>query len=803
MTVTKKLIGRLPILLGEYDSTKTYSKRQRVTLYGSEFESKVDNNSIAPATLNNGNLTINTDNWIVVSNGSEAFLAGEKLTPLNIEEHPNFANAEVDAEDKLISSVDKDGNKVFYGDVHIKGDLYNRELNLISEKIDTKQDKEEGKVLVDKNIADSKNLIDDVEERVSVNLDNDDRVISYRDKDGALHENKIVVDELIASNIKADGLKDIVSVNNPTDFSNYITNDGDKPLVLPEPRCAYLNFITDDNSVTRLGTKNNEKFTLEFWDGYGNYFSKKVLASKQGESSQAQWKRNIGIDLFDEDWGGDAFAIKFGDWVAQDSFHLKAYYEDVLRGANTINYKLCNLVAQTYDHLHDRPYKEYISPTATNAGTEDIANNDARTISDGFPAIVYLNGEFYGVFAMQLKKHRDNFNMNKNTVDNIHLDGYLGSNFWNGTIGWTAFEIRNPKPKKWKLLCQDGSKYDGDHPKEIMGTDSPNYNADDKSCTNSAKLKEILTSVSQYLTEIKAYEEAYNADKTDEKLTVLKAEIEKRFGVKWLIDYILEICFIQDKDSVDKNWQWVTWGKIDGIYKMFVCPWDMDSAYGISSTTGFSIEDVDSTNIGNNNGPARLIWAYYKDDLKARYKELRDLGVFSERTITNLIYDWVHRIGDCNYKLEFAKWSESPCHRTPTMSADWNNSQFWNNKIFYWEYNTYDNNTTYTKDSYVKQDHILYKSLKDNNIGHAVTDTEWWENVCWKEGTTYTKGQSVYDGYDNFYYMTAQKDTTERPFSKFYEHYPRENGNFDSISRIVAWIEKKITALDKQFEYNK
>ena len=76
MTVTKKLIGRLPILIGEYDSVKVYSKRQRVTLYGSEFESKVDNNSIAPATLNNGNLTINTDNWRGVSNGSEAFLAG-------------------------------------------------------------------------------------------------------------------------------------------------------------------------------------------------------------------------------------------------------------------------------------------------------------------------------------------------------------------------------------------------------------------------------------------------------------------------------------------------------------------------------------------------------------------------------------------------------------------------------------------------------------------------------------------------------------------------------------------------------
>ena len=131
MTVTKKLIGRLPILLGEYDSTKVYGKKQRVTLYGSEFESIVDNNTTAPAILNNGTLTINTNNWRVVSNGTEAFLAGEKIKHFNEEDNPEFVSADTDNDGRLLESTDVEGKKTFYGDVIING-------NVTSKAIDSK-----------------------------------------------------------------------------------------------------------------------------------------------------------------------------------------------------------------------------------------------------------------------------------------------------------------------------------------------------------------------------------------------------------------------------------------------------------------------------------------------------------------------------------------------------------------------------------------------------------------------------------------------------------------------------------------
>ena len=118
--------------------------------------------------------------------------------------------------------------------------------------------------------------------------------------------------------------------------------------------------------------------------------------------------------------------------------------------------------------------------------------------------------------------------MGRNETDHIHLDGYLAdNNMWNGIVNWKLVEVRNPKPKssKWTLLCQDGSKYDGDNPKELMGENSEFYNADDKSCKNSATTKTILINATNYMSEIKVFEDVYKADSTEENLNILKSEI--------------------------------------------------------------------------------------------------------------------------------------------------------------------------------------------------------------------------------------------------------------------------------------
>ena len=78
MTVITKTIGRLPVLQGEYDNTRSYGQKMRVTLFGSEFESKHDNNNTAPATWDGAEtVTFNEADWTIISNGTDAWIAGQ------------------------------------------------------------------------------------------------------------------------------------------------------------------------------------------------------------------------------------------------------------------------------------------------------------------------------------------------------------------------------------------------------------------------------------------------------------------------------------------------------------------------------------------------------------------------------------------------------------------------------------------------------------------------------------------------------------------------------------------------------
>lgn len=82
MSIQKRNIGRIPVYFGDWDATKTYQSKNRVTLYGSEFESKIDNNTNhAPATYNSTTrvVTFDTDRWYIISNGTDAFFAAERM----------------------------------------------------------------------------------------------------------------------------------------------------------------------------------------------------------------------------------------------------------------------------------------------------------------------------------------------------------------------------------------------------------------------------------------------------------------------------------------------------------------------------------------------------------------------------------------------------------------------------------------------------------------------------------------------------------------------------------------------------
>lgn len=590
--------------------------------------------------------------------------------------------------------------------------------------------------------------------------------------------------------------------------------DDRKTIVIPEqPALAVLNISGIDAFPVQKNVEKHAWVEVISDVADGIAFKKKAVVKLQGRSTTQLVKKGFSIDFCEDDWKGEeTTGIKIGSWVTQDSYHFKAYYTSYTKGECPVGYKLYDKFMVTKPEGHRAPFNDY-----------GIVDEEARCYPDGFPCLVYLNRQFYGLYSWQLKKHRDNYHQKRNETGNIHLDGVIGPDqLWNGKVSWTSFEVRNPKPKssKWTLLCQDGKAYDGDNPRELMGKDSPHYDSSNVNCLKTAQVKEIILSLSRYMNEIAAYEDAYKNATPDElegALSVLKEQIQKRFSMEYLIDYIILVTFLQNSDSTANNWQWLTWGDIDGTVKWYVCPYDLDHAFGVISTTGFRTANPYIQTVGaSTNTPARYVWNYYLDEMKARYRELRTAGVLSYETVWGIMEDWVSRIGEDNYEREMQRWPETPANRDACISPAWT--------LAGKEYLTYTDApsnwggaSTYSSGAFCKYNHRCYRSLQDANKGHLPDepDSKWWEDVFVRT-KTYKAGETVYDGWNNFYEFRALEDVTVvgdegndsrpdglcgAPFEKFYSHYPYEGGTHDSPERVRQWILDKIALMDKQMGY--
>ncbi len=601
--------------------------------------------------------------------------------------NPEWIAAWIDAEEKILIGIKVDGS-VYCGNINLSHYLTQivklidvngangvdwDALRLIFETNNPKYIKvevdSEGKVLAGRttdgtavemiglstpglSVADVEvNDYDDHEERMEVKTDIDNKVISYRDKHGVLHE--VVGVETNHLGLTEQGVTDLQRALGLAGFNKRAVMDwSDKEIVeIPLPKkCAILNFGVDSQATSKSdredyqeGVNGDIPTTIEFWDLQGNYFKKPILLSAQGSSSMAWWIKNQGFDL------DDGSTIKFGDWVAQDSFHVKKYYIDVFRGQSIVGYWLTEQMYQTRGYGERRPW-DYLNQGGTTQNAIGKFNKDFDTGAlahpDGFPVHVFFNGKDAGIYAFNLKKDRDNYYQKKDNTNQIILDGTIGqSELFGGNIDWTAFEIRNPKTKKkkdgWELVDVNGDKYDGDFPEELMGTNTTGYDSSNLSHVKSADTKAVIVRLST----------AYNAIVANKT----KATFETYFIVPFFIDYFLISQVLYHFDGFWKNWIWCTW---DGEL-WTPTSYDMDSIFG-ADTNGTSVIPAGeyipvgqsaglrtNTNqvLGANAGLPKMLWDLYEQEIKDRYAELRNKGIFTTKNIVGLLETWIKECG--------------------------------------------------------------------------------------------------------------------------------------------------------------
>lgn len=581
----------------------------------------------------------------------------------SLQDNEEYLAVEQDAEGKVLSATNPDGSHYIH--------------NAKSETIPTEF-----------------SHIEDPEGRTEITTDADDRVLAYRDSEGKKHEHSMETKNLEVSNLNLQGnsvnnIQDALKANgfevkSRIDWSEYISKNGDYPLNLPTPRCARLNIISNSDltQLSKLGLsgaiegKNyNIPAVIEFWDMQGNYFKKNAYLSGQGSSSMKYIKKNIAIDLFDSEVGGDSFSVKFGEWVPQDSFHLKAYYTDPFRGMCVIGYSIYNDIVKTRGLEKDYVWKRALLNTDAITPTNPIVDgkkevllyteSGARCFPDGFPCMVFQNGEFWGLYSFQLKKHRSNYCLDKKTAEHIHLDGNISetslfnANGDSSLIQWkninkVGFEIRNPK----SLYLMDGSVYDADiNSGELIDETSEFY--DESKHKTCAKVKKYIIDFSKTLATIKAAEDVYLGNKTDENLKAIKDTLETYFDSENLIDYLITCDVLRNTDGFADNWQWVTYNGV----KWYVCLYDVDATLGNHwqpvQTINPPLAGKHITQVLTNVSMMKYITTYYTSELEERYAYLRKNGIIDAERIITKIRDWMLRFGgQYAYELEANKWTD-------------------------------------------------------------------------------------------------------------------------------------------------
>lgn len=220
---------------------------------------------------------------------------------------------------------------------------------------------------------------------------------------------------------------------------------------IPEQRYLRLdlNFerLPTDSSVTRTPTSG----TCTISDSSNNIIYVKANAELkvQGHGSANDKKRNYTIDFFNID--GKGLDLKFGDMIAHDSFHLKGFYRDPSHMRDQGGYRCWKELVQKLDYPYSKINNIVYTPSPTRPKNAEFTA-DAKYYPHGFPVEVHLNGEFFGLYTLRLKKSRNNYALDNSNTDHIFMDSGTYTAYLREPFDATDWEFKSPKMKGYDDL---------------------------------------------------------------------------------------------------------------------------------------------------------------------------------------------------------------------------------------------------------------------------------------------------------------------------------------------------------------
>ena len=409
-------------------------------------------------------------------------------------------------------------------------------------------------------------------------------------------------------------------------------NEGLKVL-----RCAYCNNIIGEQTLSAdvdsmpiiylegdylsaTAAKNEVQMSVSYVEPNGGAsFDGYATIKVQGASSVNYAKKNYTIKFYKDETFDKKLKVDLG-WGKESKYVMKANWVDAIQARNVVSCRLWG------DMVLTRPATETqqrLAALSTNGGA-----------IDGYPIAVFMNGQFHGIYTMNVPKDEWMFGM-----DDSETEALLCADDWNNTNFSTL--IGYFKENSAGDLVTDGW--------ELKYCGSDDY----------AWVTDSFNALIQFC--------------WDNEGEAFKAGISEHLDVDAAIDYLIYQYVVFMRDNSSKNMLWATYdGKVwipsvydqDGVFGQV---WDGKRDAPASSSLP-KVRSDGTIDVGINFGPGTdhlyegkyfilwdRIWNAFTEEILVRYKQLRE---------TTLSYDNIVAefeafracIPESVYTAEFERW---------------------------------------------------------------------------------------------------------------------------------------------------
>ena len=321
------------------------------------------------------------------------------------------------------------------------------------------------------------------------------------------------IDEYSVNAVRYDIEQNLTETQKATARANIGVGSGGEAVQTEEPA------PTDIPMLYLTGTLPSAKAQGEYpvrltYKSRTTEFSSYATVKVQGDSTAAFPKKNYTIKLFKDSARTIKDKHKFKNWSGHNKFVIKANWVDITHARNVVGARIWSDMVKTRSDYSSLP--------------TELLEADNLGCIDGFPVMMYANGQYYGRYAFNITKD-DMLNMDDSNPAHAMVQGQ-------GYDAGTRFE--QPITTNWSDELTDDLTHVETRWKAILSFVGTSSDAD------------------------------------------FKANLGNYFSVPSLIDFYLFGSALFSYDSYGKNQSYLTY---DGNY--FICSaYDMDLILGVHSS---------------------------------------------------------------------------------------------------------------------------------------------------------------------------------------------------------------------------